>query len=252
MTTTWLGIDATNWVHVLWHAQGGRRVVPAVVERAKALIERLEPQHAIACFDRHSFRHALSPRYKASRAEKDEGLLEALKETEAALSDVCEIAAQEPFEADDCLATLAALGTRCEIRVIVASPDKDLRQCLSEHVLILRKFVLSRGQVGDGDWYRASDLWEKYGLRPDQWPDYQALCGDRGDGVSGCEGWGPVTVQRALQKCGSLANLLENPWKVRCSDRQRGALVKFRKQAETELQLVTLKTNVEAVFDALR
>jgi DNA polymerase-1 len=252
MTTTWLGIDATNWVHVLWHAQGGRRVVPAVVERATALIERLDPQYAIACFDRRSFRHDIVPDYKAGRPDRPPELDAALEDAERELGDVCQIAAQDGFEADDGLATLALQGRRCEKRVILASPDKDLFQCLGGGVLILRKFVLSRGQVGDGEWFREADLWEKHGLLPTQWPDYQALSGDRGDSIGGCAGWGPVTTKAALQKCGTLGNMLNDPWKVPCSGKQRNSLITFGKRASDVLALVTLRTDCEAVFDALR
>lgn len=250
--TTWLGIDGTNWVHVIWHAKGGRDVTQTVVDRAEALVRRLEPAAAVACFDRRSFRHDLIDGYKGDRKPRPAGLLDCLRETEAAIGQVCTVAYQDGFEADDCLATLAAAGRPHGVDVILATPDKDLRQCLSGRCRLLKNFTLRSGDVCNGDWYTEMSLFDEHGIAAAQWPDFQALVGDRGDSIEGAKGWGEKTAAAALAKCGSLEKCLANPWAVPCTDRQRNELLKFKVRVELVLQLVTLRQDVPAVFDALR
>jgi DNA polymerase-1 len=247
-----LGIDATNWVHVVWHARGGKGVVEAVCDRAKALIAQLQPAAAVACFDRRSFRHALLPGYKSSRAEKDAGLVADLAACETALMDLCTVAAEDGFEADDGLATLARCGRMAGEKTVIASPDKDLRQCLGGPVFLLRSFKTSRGEPIEPDWYTEMKLFDEYGLQASQWTSYQCLVGDRGDGIDGCQGWGEKTAAAALAKCKTLDEMFRNPWSVPCNDKQRGKLIEFRTRAPLVLDLVTLRTEVMAVWDAMR
>jgi 5'-3' exonuclease len=247
-----LAIDATNWIHSTWHAQRGTGVLTTVCTRLSALIDRLSPSHVVACFDRKSFRHQLFPAYKAGRKEKPEGLLRDLAEAPAAVADLATVCAEDGFEADDCLATLATAGKRGE-KVVLASPDKDLRQCLVEgQVTILKSFTLASGKVETCEWFTAARLLAEFKLTPGQWPDYQALCGDSTDGIPGCAGWGEVTALAAMQKVGSLAEMFKNPWSLPITPKQQTALLKFKLQAEKMLSLVRLRTDVEAVWDCLR
>jgi DNA polymerase-1 len=251
---TYLGIDGTNWVHVLWHAKGGRGVVDAVVARAQALVDSIEPAGVVACFDRRSYRHSLVDGYKADRKPKPAGLLEDLKEAERQIGTVCTVAAEDGYEADDALATLAAHGKAARSRVILATPDKDLRQCLGGGVTILRSFTLQDGKPTKGDWYTEMTLFDEFGLEARQWTEYQMLVGDRGDCIEGCKGWGEKTAAKVLStpRCRTLEECWKNPWNVPCTDSQRGELIKFRKRADVVRQLVTLRTDCSAVFDALR
>jgi DNA polymerase I len=249
-----LGIDATNWVHSLWHAQRGKGVITALLQRIECLITAIRPRHVVCCFDRRSFRHDRYPAYKATRKEKDCTLVQDLADAPAAVMDLATIATEDGYEADDCLASLAALGQRLGEKVVLASPDKDLLQCLVDgQVTILRSFVrCSDGSFKEPVWQMADWLREKTKFSPQQWPDYQALCGDSGDNVPGCPGWGEVTSLAALQPAGSLAECFRNPWSLPITPRQQASLLKFRGQAELMLELVTLRTDVSAVVDAIR
>jgi 5'-3' exonuclease len=250
----YLGIDATNWIHQLWHAHGGRGVMDAALRRVEALIAEFSPSATIACFDRRSFRHGLEPTYKSGRGERDPGLDVVLSEAPAAMAELCTVAVADGYEADDCLATLAWIGRHHGVRTVLASPDKDLRQCLvDQRVGILKSFRTESGKLKDVEWFGAADLRTKYGLEPWQWPDYQALVGDTSDSIKGADGWGEKTASRVLAKMGTLKSCFENPWGCPgISDRQRDALLKFKPRAATVLQLVTLQTDVEAVYDAMR
>jgi DNA polymerase I len=249
---TILGIDGTNWIHQLWHALGGRGVVEAACNRTAALVQELEPQTVVICWDRRSFRHDLEPRYKSGRKEKDQSLVRDLADAEGALRPFGLSAAEDGYEADDCLATLAAYGRQSGLRTVIASPDKDLRQCLGGQVFLLRAFSTQAGKPLRPDWYTTVSLFDDYGLEPRQWVDYQCLVGDRSDAIDGCQGWGEKTAAKVLGKCKTLEVCFANPWAVPCSDKQRGELIKFRERAPIVRQLVTLKTDVAAVWDLMR
>lgn len=168
------------------------------------------------------------------------------------MAELATICAEDGFEADDCLASLARAGQTLGEKVILASPDKDLRQCLVEgQVTILRSFTLRGQEVIDLDWFTSARLKQEYNLVPSQWPAMQALWGDTTDGIPGCAGWGEKTSLAALQKAGSLAEIFRNPWALPITQRQQMSLMKFKLQAEKMLSLVTLRTDVD-VWDVLR
>lgn len=253
----WLGIDGTNWVHALWHAMGGQHVLPAVLRRVRILGDHVQATRRLVAFDRRSFRHDLVDNYKANRKEKDAALVELLQAAEAAVAEVAVPVAEAGFEADDCLATLAAVGRQAQRRVVLASADKDLYQCLADgEVSLVRKLQTCGDRLTKAEWMTAWTLGEQSataGLRPDQWADYQALVGESGDNVRGCEGWGPVTARAALLKCGSLDGMLANVWSVPCSQAQRDALLRWQTNGmDKARRLVRLCTQVATVAEALR
>jgi DNA polymerase-1 len=248
-----LGLDATNVVHALWHAQSGTGVVASCTRRLQSLLDFLHPSAAVACFDRRSFRHDLLPSYKAHRSEKPAGLIRDLAEAEDEMSRLCPVAFEDGYEADDCLATLTAIGRARGEQVVLASPDKDLRQCLCRgRVTILRKFSTEQGRLTCPEWYTADTLESEYGLCLGQWSDYQALCGDSTDGVTGCEGVGEKTAAKVIRSARTLKDALANLLGLPVTPTQRLALTKFRDSADLMLRLVTLKTDVSVIQDVLR
>ena len=248
-----LGIDGTNWIHQLWHARGGQGVLDAFRVWLRAVVEHVKPTATVVAFDRPSFRYELLPSYKAGRPQKPPQLVEILERAPETCEGVATVAIQEGFEADDCLATLARLGSVFGGRVVIASPDKDLRQCLvDERVTILRKFGTLEGRISRPEWLSAWMLREEHGLDPEQWTSYQAMCGDDGDGIEGVAGWGPITTKKALAVGRTLHGCLQNICKLPITSRQQTALLAFQPRAALTLELVTLRTDVEAVADALR
>lgn len=253
MAGKWLGVDGTNWVHQLWHATGGKGTLAALANRLAALVAFLQPETTVVAFDRRSFRHDLLATYKAGRGERDESLNRELAAAPAICHRQALVAQQDGMEADDCLATFAAVGLAQGAQVVLASPDKDLRQCLVPgRVTVLKSFKTSGGTFAEPAWYTAADLGIEYGLLPEQWPDYQILVGDKGDGIDGCPGWGEKTAAAVLAKVGTIEACYRQPFSLPCTARQRAQLQNYRSRVPLVRQLVTLRTNVEAVYDALR
>lgn len=259
MMDVWLGIDGTNWVHALYHALRGRDVLQHLCRRARILADHLQASVTLICFDCRSFRHGLSPSYKANRLGKEEALLRLLAEAPDRVAAAGQPVYQEGFEADDCLATLAAIARCSQAKCVLASADKDLFQCLVDgRVGVLRKFETAGAEVVKPslEWMTARELEisEKYnGLRPACWADYQALVGEPGDNVLGCPSWGEKTARRALGNAGSIAAMLKDPWAVNCTGKQMALLQAWAKSGAMKLalDLVTLRTDVAAVRDAI-
>jgi 5'-3' exonuclease len=250
-----LAIDATNYSHVYYHAMQGsepKQVAAAVARTVAAMMDHYKPSAVLACFDSPpSFRHGLVDNYKANRESKP-GVAEVLGATRGALAHDCMICEAVGYEADDLLATAGRIGRECRRQVILATPDKDVRQCLADGWVTQLRSIKIRGGRVEAVFYRAKDLFDEYGLQPTQWADYQALVGDAGDNVAGCPSIGEKTAAAMLAKAGSLRAILANPWAVPGNKRQINALHAWKDKAAIALQLVTLVDTVDGVEDCLR
>jgi 5'-3' exonuclease len=146
-----------------------------------------------------SFRNALWPSYKdASGVPEDLAVqFDLLEEALAALGVV--VWPMIELEADDALASGAALaGADPAVeRVVICTPDKDLAQS----VVGTRIVQLDRrsGTVLDEEGVR-----EKFGVLPASIPDWLALVGDSADGFPGLRGWGKRSAALVLAHYGHL------------------------------------------------
>lgn len=252
-----MAIDGTNWVHALWHALRGD--VGGIRQALQRRVELIHDHWAqvgrlVLAFDAPpTFRHALHAEYKAHRGSSPaelKALLAQVHDETRTWANLCVIS-EEGFEADDVLATVARVGVETGRQVVLASPDKDVRQCLREgQVSILKHWKVIRGVIVP-EWETAAKLQAQYGLRPQQWIDYQCLVGDAGDNIPGVTGIGDLTARRLLAEHGSLEAILATPWRCRCSSSQRSALHRFRAQVDTVRRLVTLVERVPWVLDTL-
>jgi len=103
------------------------------------------------------------------------------------------------FEADDALASAAALAAedaRVE-RVVICTPDKDLAQCVrgTRVVQLNRRTRVTLDESG---------IIGKFGVAPASIPDYLALVGDAADGYPGLRGWGAKSAAAVLAKYGHI------------------------------------------------
>jgi DNA polymerase-1 len=81
---------------------------------------------------------------------------------------------------------------------------------------------------------------EKYGVHPSQFIDYQSLLGDSADNVPGVKGVGKVTAEKLLVKYGSLKNIYDNVDEVTPAGVQN-KLKTFEEDAWRSQKLVSLK-----------
>lgn len=190
-----------------------------------------------------SFRNGLYDGYKTG-----EGIEEPLLSQFEILEEVLKSAGfrvwpMVEYEADDALATAAALAdadSRVE-RVWICSPDKDLAQCVRGR----RVLQIDRQRRITFD---AQAIMEKFGIPPDSIPDYLALVGDSADGFPGLKGWGASSSAAMLSAYQHLESIpvSAKDWsvKLRDADKLAETLLHERDEAMLFRRLATLVTDV--------
>jgi DNA polymerase-1 len=110
----------------------------------------------------------------------------------------------EGWEADDVIATLATRADEAGIRTCVVSTDRDAFQLCSENVCLM---MTPRG-VADVHVYTPERVELRYGVRPDQVPDFIGLKGDTSDNIPGIPGIGDKTAGQLVAQYGSVEEVI--------------------------------------------
>ncbi|SON63404.1 DNA polymerase I [Mycobacterium simulans] len=172
------------------------------------------PTHIAAAFDvsRQTFRSERYPEYKANRSSTPDefhGQIDITKEVLGALG--ITVLSEPGFEADDLIATLATRAQDEGYRVLVVTGDRDSLQLVSDDVTVL----YPRKGVSELTRFTPAAVVEKYGLTPEQYPDFAALRGDPSDNLPGIPGVGEKTATKWIVEYGSLQSLVDNVDSVR-------------------------------------
>lgn len=179
------------------------------------LIKAEQPTHMAIAFDtsRHSFRTDVYPEYKATRSESPQefrGQIPLLQDCLAAMS--IPVLTKEGFEADDILATLSTQGAEQGFDVLVVSGDRDTIQLVTDDVTLLYPSVQGVSQLKR---YDPVTVQERYGVRPEQYPDIAALVGETSDNLPGVPKVGEKTAVKWLTQFGSLDDLLDRAEEIK-------------------------------------
>ncbi|MBL7150000.1 MAG: DNA polymerase I, partial [Candidatus Cloacimonetes bacterium] len=168
------------------------------------MVGRYNLQYVAISFDRRekTFRHEITETYKANRPPAPDELHAQVKPIKEffELIGIPEIS-KAGYEADDVLATLAEKYKK-DYDVIIVTGDKDFAQIVDGQVTL---YDPSKEKVTDYE-----SVIEKYGLKPEQFVDYLAICGDSADNITGVKGIGPKGAAKLLQEFGTLENIYEN------------------------------------------
>jgi DNA polymerase-1 len=127
----------------------------------------------------------------------------------------------DELEADDLLGSLARVETAAGGETLLFTGDRDMFQCVGDRVTVLFPRGGKDGpEVVDGDGVR-----ERYGIEPEQVPDFIALRGDPSDGLPGAKGIGAKTARDLLRAHGTLEGVIAAASKPGAmTPRQAGAL----------------------------
>lgn len=156
----------------------------------------------------------------------------------------------DTLEADDVLGALAAAEVAAGGEALIFSGDRDMFQCVGEHVR-----VLFPGGKGGPDVIDVAAVRERYGIEPAQVPDFIALRGDPSDGLPGARGVGAKGAARLLREHGDLEGVIaaadgQTPALARTLREQADQLRDFKRIAT--LQAVDVALPVDAVPDPAR
>ena len=174
-----------------------------------SLLSSEKPTHVAVAFDvsRKTFRSEIFPEYKANRAKTPD-------EFRSQMSYLHELVTAfgittfevEGFEADDIIATVAKQAERENAEVFICTGDRDSFQLVNEKTTVLYP---KRG-VSDLTRMTPQAVQEKYGMSPEQYPDFAALRGDPSDNLPSVPGVGEKTAAKWVVEYGSLHELIAN------------------------------------------
>jgi len=169
------------------------------------IIRMLEPTHIAVLFDgeHENPRAALDADYKANRAADDrETPFEQLPDVYRVLEHLGIAHAEISVgETDDAIASYAR-NYASELDIFIVSQDSDYYQLIGETVRIVRY----RGDLTTV--CGANFVQDKFGITPDQYADFKAMCGDKSDNIRGAPKIGPKTAAALLRQFGSLDAIL--------------------------------------------
>jgi DNA polymerase-1 len=145
----------------------------------------------------------------------------------------------EGWEADDVIATLATRADSAGIRTCIVSTDRDAFQLCSENVCLM---MTPRG-VSDVQVYTPERVELRYGVRPDQVPDFIGLKGDTSDNIPGIPGIGDKTAGQLIQQFGSLESVIEHAAEL--SPARAKAIAQHAEQARASKDLATMRRELD-------
>ena len=170
------------------------------------LIRDEKPTHIATAFDvsRKTFRSEKFPEYKANRAATPDEFRSQISYINELL-DAFRIPhfELEGFEADDVIATFVS-QFKDEGEIVICTGDRDSFQLVSAGVTVLypKKGVTELARM------TPEAVLEKYGLTPEQYPDFAALRGDPSDNLPSIPGVGEKTATKWIQEFGNLKSLV--------------------------------------------
>jgi 5'-3' exonuclease len=195
-------------------------------------VEKYAPRAVVMCFgaEAATYRTDAYPAYHAHRPP----MPDALADQWARAPDLYRalgwtVLDTDELEADDLLGALAKGEEAAGGKALILTGDRDLFQCATEHVS-----VLMQRKGGDGPEEIGPDgVRERYGIDPEQVPDFIALRGDPSDGLPGAKGIGAKTAADLLRRKGDLEHVIlgavrETPAVRRALIEQAAELRSFR------------------------
>jgi DNA polymerase I len=210
-------IDGDNLAHRAYHSMPKSlkskdgRPINAILGWTNMLVflwELEQPRSIFTAWDTlgvNTYRHDLWPAYQGGR-EFDRAIvqqLDLLPGVAAAFG--FGVGKQAGYEADDFMAAAAIAETRRGGRSLLLTTDRDAYQLVSDTVTMLAPRSGVRDLVRIGP----EQVVERFGVLPEQVPDFKALAGDASDNIPGARGIGPKSAASLLLKYGTLERVLQ-------------------------------------------
>ena len=172
-----------------------------------------QPDFVAVAFDvgRKTFRTEMFPEYKAQREaapEEFRGQVELIREVLGTLG--ITTLSRENFEADDIVATLSTQAGN-DFETLLVTGDRDYLQLVNDTTTVLYPM---RG-VSTLHRFTPAAVEEKYGLTPQQYPDFAALRGDPSDNLPSVPKVGEKTATKWITQYGSLDGLIEHAEEIK-------------------------------------
>ena len=149
----------------------------------------------------------------------------------------------EGWEADDVIATIATRADAEGIKTCVVSTDRDAFQLCSANVCLM---MTPRG-VADVNVYTPERVEARYGVTPEQVPDFIGLKGDTSDNIPGVPGIGDKTAGQLIAQYGSVDGVIEHADEL--SPARRKNVLEHADQARVSKELATMRRDLDIDCD---
>ncbi|MDR1142125.1 MAG: DNA polymerase I, partial [Planctomycetaceae bacterium] len=244
-------LDAHGILYQLFHAlppmtspQGEPvAAVYGFVRDLFSLLEKHHPDYFFCAFDMPgpTFRVEIYSEYKANRAAMPDDLRPQIGFAREVLDAMGVLPLGiSGFEADDILATVARMVAEQNGKCVLVTSDKDCRQLINNQVSL---FNLRKQHF-----YRAKELFDDWGIKPEQVVDFQSLVGDATDNVPGVPLIGSKIASELLNKFGTLENIFEHVSEISGKKRQEN-IINNKELAFMSRQLVRLRNDMPIEID---
>ena len=173
------------------------------------LLHDEQPTHVAVAFDvgRTTFRTEIFPDYKAQRDETPPEFISQIPILKNLLTALGITTIEKPnYEADDIIATLATTAQPLGFETLIVTGDRDSLQLVNNTTTVL--YPLKGVSVMHR--FTPQAVQDKYGLTPEQYPDFAALRGDPSDNLPSVPKVGEKTATKWIVQYGNLTNLLNN------------------------------------------
>jgi DNA polymerase-1 len=149
----------------------------------------------------------------------------------------------EGWEADDVIATLATRADEAGIKTTVVSTDRDAFQLVTDNVALM---MTPRG-VSDVQVYTPERVEARYGIKPEQIPDFIGLKGDSSDNIPGIPGIGDKTAGQLVAQYGSVEEVIAHAGEL--SPARKKNVTEFADQARLSKELATMRRDLDIDWD---
>ena len=211
-------IDGNSLMHRAYHAVPPTMNAPdgtptnacfGFMSMLLKFIDLSRPDAIICAFDagRPAFRMEALAQYKGQRPPMDEELKVQFPVMEGLLASMnIPVVRVKGWEGDDILGTIATRDEQLGYRTLLVSGDKDVYQLCTD----LTHVVTTKKGISDVAIYGPAEVRERYGVTPEQFPDFLGLKGDSSDNIPGVPGVGDKTAAKLLAAYGNLEGIYEH------------------------------------------
>jgi len=211
-----LAVDAPSLLYRAFHALPRTITGPngtpvnALLGTANLVLQAIElhdPRAVVLCFGEEAahYRVDLYDGYHADRPDMPEDLVPQWEDATPFFEAFNWSVLRTPeLEADDLLGSLATVETKAGGRALLFTGDRDMFQCVGDDVAVLWPV----GGKGAPELIGPDEVHGRYGVAPEQVPDFIALRGDPSDGLPGARGIGEKTARDLLRDHPTLEELI--------------------------------------------
>lgn len=212
------------------------------------IFTELKPTHMVVAFDvsKKTFRNDLYSEYKANRKPMPDDLRAQIEPVKGMLRLMhVPVIEREGLEGDDVVGSVAK---KFKVKTAIITGDRDTFQLIDDTTTVL----LNKRGITDVKVVDEAELFEMYGLKPNQMVYLKALMGDSSDNIPGVAGIGEKIALSLVKEFGSLEGIYASLDKIKPAVAAK--LQAGKEMAELSLALGTINTNLplDITLDDLR